>query len=170
VLNHEPAVVPVTIAGSTFAPEPVVASVGDTVTWTNTDSIPHDVYGPAGLDSPMLSGGEGYSWVPTEAGTFTYVCTIHEAMVGTVTVVEHPPEEEPVAPVVDETTAPPVTSEVPAVAPVSAAAPVVAPIVATPAAVVDAGPAFHVELAFVGVVLLTFALVAVLLGVLPKRA
>ena len=61
---------------------------GDTVVWTNLDSVPHTVTSDSGgeLNSKPLSHGEKYSHTFGTAGTFTYHCNIHTSMKGTVTV------------------------------------------------------------------------------------
>ena len=188
---HTTTTVAVVIDQDAYAPDPVSAFVGDTVTWTNADDIPHDVYGagaPAALRSPMLSAGESWSYVPIEAGSFTYVCTIHEGMVGLITVAAHddavvaPGPDAAVAADVAESTAavpplddpgaaPPVTEATAApLAPAAAAVPVVAAPVTAPVLATVPEPSFHVELWLVGVALLAFALVAMALSVLaPER-
>jgi hypothetical protein len=72
-------------------------SVGDTVRWTWTDSLPHtvdSVTGPATFSSGLLTGvGSQFSHTFTEAGTSTYECGVHGigSMGGTITVVAMPP-------------------------------------------------------------------------------
>ena len=79
----------VQIADMAFAPGEVTVSVGDTVTWTNTDDgIVHTVTSTTGaFDSGDLGDGESYSVTFTAPGTFAYLCTPHPFMTGTVTVV-----------------------------------------------------------------------------------
>ena len=72
-----------------FNPANVTVKAGDTVTWTNDDSVGHDVTG-----DDFKSGGAGRhraaatpsSTPSTKAGTFDYVCTVHPGMEGTVKV------------------------------------------------------------------------------------
>lgn len=61
---------------------------GTTVTWTDTGQRPHTVTsadGSFGSDGALTSG-KTYSHTFVSAGSFDYVCTIHSAMHGTVTV------------------------------------------------------------------------------------
>jgi amicyanin len=61
--------------------------VGATVTWTNGDEDPHTVTAISGpFHSPTLGNGAKFSYTFTGAGTFTYMCTIHPFMHGTVVV------------------------------------------------------------------------------------
>lgn len=70
---------------------------GDTVTWTNLDSAPHDVAvtsGPVTFRSPTLDQGESWSHTFTTAGSYSYVCSIHPDMKGSVTVAPAPVPEQ----------------------------------------------------------------------------
>lgn len=73
----------VIIAGFKFSPASLTVRVGTTVTWTNNDSVAHNVRGGP-LHSPTLNHGASYSHTFTRAGTYHYVCTIHPGMHGTV--------------------------------------------------------------------------------------
>jgi plastocyanin len=65
----------------------LVVAVGTTVTWTNNDSIAHDSVADGGMwNSGILSPGQSFPFRFATAGTFTYKCTIHPNMLGTVTV------------------------------------------------------------------------------------
>ncbi|MEV5509495.1 cupredoxin domain-containing protein [Streptomyces orinoci] len=75
----------VTIAGFAFSPSTLTVTKGTTVTWTNNDSVSHTVTG-SGLNSPTLSPGDSYSFTFNSSGTFSYICTIHPSMHGTVVV------------------------------------------------------------------------------------
>ena len=62
-------------------------TVGTTVTWTNQDFAIHNVLEErGGFSSPFLSNGQSYSFTFTTPGTFHYLCSFHQNMVGTVTV------------------------------------------------------------------------------------
>ena len=77
----------VTIKGFAFGPATIDAKVGDTITWTNQDSVPHTVtLDDKSVDSGNINGNATYQHAFTQAGTFTYHCSIHPAMKGTVTV------------------------------------------------------------------------------------
>jgi plastocyanin len=77
----------ITISGFAFDPATVTIKVGGTVTWTNQDSVAHTV---AAEDNSWTSSnlGEGGTFSRTfdTAGTFTYLCSIHPSMKGTVIV------------------------------------------------------------------------------------
>ena len=76
----------VSIGDGSFSPAALSVAVGDTVTWTNDDDSPHTVTGAA-FDSGNLEPGQTFSFTFTEAGTFSYVCSYHEEMVGSVAAV-----------------------------------------------------------------------------------
>jgi len=73
-------------------------TIGDTVTWTNHDVIPHTVTSGTGPSDPnkgkefdsglstLLQPGKTFSHKFTRAGEFPYFCQLHPAMTGTVTV------------------------------------------------------------------------------------
>jgi hypothetical protein len=65
----------------------VTVSVGDTVTWRNSGQAPHNATADDGsFTTPNLNKGQSASHRFTEAGTFSYICTIHPNMHGTVRV------------------------------------------------------------------------------------
>lgn len=70
-----------------FQPQNIRVSAGDTITWTNDDSVVHTATADNGeFDSGHLEPGQTFSHVFGEPGTYDYRCTIHPTMVGTVTV------------------------------------------------------------------------------------
>ncbi len=71
-----------------FVPDKITARVGQTVRWTNTDSITHTVTAKKGadFDSGAVSSGKTFEVKLTKAGTINYVCTIHPNQTGTITV------------------------------------------------------------------------------------
>ena len=70
-----------------FAPNPITVSVGTPVTWTNNDTIAHDVASDTGVwNSNSMNAGATFTFTFQTKGTFPYHCTIHSGMVGTVTV------------------------------------------------------------------------------------
>jgi plastocyanin len=78
----------VSMEGIAFQPAEVTVSAGDTVTWTNNDSVGHDVTADSfssGEPGDMASGDK-FDHTFQEAGTFDYVCTVHPGMEGTVVV------------------------------------------------------------------------------------
>jgi plastocyanin len=68
-----------------FAPKTLMVPVGTTVRWTNHDGDTHTVTG-AGLKSKSFGMNAAYSYTFTQAGTFSYVCSLHPQMKGTVVV------------------------------------------------------------------------------------
>ena len=78
--------VSVEIKNFAFEPKTVAIKVGQTVTWTNQDSVAHTVAGDGGIDSGDLSKGKSYSKTFDTAGTFNYHCSIHPSMTGQVIV------------------------------------------------------------------------------------
>lgn len=77
----------VTMGDLFFSPASLTIAVGDTVTWRNTGQAPHNATADDGsFKTPTLNSGESASHTFTQAGTFSYVCTIHPNMKGTVRV------------------------------------------------------------------------------------
>lgn len=70
-----------------YHPAKVSVHAGDTVTWTNDDSVDHTATAERGadFDSGTLSPGEKFDWKAT-AGKIAYHCTIHPDMTGTIDV------------------------------------------------------------------------------------
>ena len=71
-----------------FDPKAVTVKVGQKVTWTNDDSVEHNVTSKSGesIKSANFGNGATFSFTPTKAGTINYVCTIHPGMTATLTV------------------------------------------------------------------------------------
>jgi plastocyanin len=71
-----------------FAPTQLTVAVGSTVVWTNTGSTQHTVTSTDGVsfDSGAIDPNGTFSFTPTAAGTYTYVCQYHTWMTGTLTV------------------------------------------------------------------------------------
>jgi len=76
----------VEIKNFAFDPDTVTIKVGQTVTWTNQDSVVHTVTGDGGIESDNLSKGDSYSKTFDTEGTFDYHCSIHPSMKGQVIV------------------------------------------------------------------------------------
>ena len=78
------------ISGFSFAPSALTVQVGDTVTWTNLDSAGHTVTfsGSPSLSSGVLQEGDTHSVTFDSVGTYTYICSPHSYMQGTITVTE----------------------------------------------------------------------------------
>jgi plastocyanin len=70
-----------------FGPQTLTVPVGTTVTWTNSDDIPHTSVSTEGVfKSKVLDTDEKFSYTFTKAGSYPYYCTIHPKMTGTVVV------------------------------------------------------------------------------------
>jgi plastocyanin len=65
----------------------VVLGVNNTVTWTNMDSVPHTITADNGsFSSGNMNPGDTFSYTFTTPGTYTYHCSYHNWMKGTVIV------------------------------------------------------------------------------------
>jgi plastocyanin len=71
-----------------FAPKALAAKTGQTITWTNQDSVDHNVTAVGGASFKSANFGKGgtYRYRPTAPGRISYVCTLHPGMSGTITV------------------------------------------------------------------------------------
>ena len=77
----------ITINNFAFSPSVITVAVGSTVTITNNDSTAHRPLGDnADFDFGQLAPGQSASQPFSTAGTFTYHCTIHPSMTGTIEV------------------------------------------------------------------------------------
>jgi plastocyanin len=70
-----------------FVPERLEVAVGDRITWTNRDIVPHSVTAKArGIESGDLAQGKSWSYVAKTPGEIAYICRLHPVMHGTVVV------------------------------------------------------------------------------------
>ena len=78
----------VVMEGIKFAPASVSVKAGDTVTWTNNDTVGHDVTGDSfkSGEPGAMENSDTYENTFKKVGTFEYVCTVHPGMEGAVTV------------------------------------------------------------------------------------
>ena len=87
VTAGSPASAAVKIDNFTFGPQTLTVPVGTTVTWTNSDDIPHTSVSTDGVfKSKVLDTDEKFSYTFTKAGTYPYYCTIHPKMTGKIVV------------------------------------------------------------------------------------
>ena len=81
-----PAPVTVNIIGSSgtgaFAPNPLRASIGNTIVWTNGDAVVHTIVLDNGTLVGTLAPGQSSAPVSLPSATATYRCTIHPSMTG----------------------------------------------------------------------------------------
>ena len=76
-----------------FVPATVTINSNDSVTWTNTDTINHQVVANGGsFASPILGPGKTYVRTFRSGGTFRYHDGLHPTLRGTVTVRGAPPQ------------------------------------------------------------------------------
>ena len=77
----------VKIDNFSFSPAQITVPVGTTVQWRNGDDIPHTVVSNDKIfKSKVLDTDEKFSYTFTKAGTYSYFCSIHPKMTGTVVV------------------------------------------------------------------------------------
>lgn len=79
----------INITNYAFSPSPLTVAPGATVTVTNNDQYAHHLASTkAGEFDPGETGGGSSKTftAPTTPGTYTYLCTIHSSMHGTLVV------------------------------------------------------------------------------------
>ena len=77
----------VAISNFAFSPADLTVKVGDSVTWTNNDSVAHTITSDAGdFDSGSIAQGATYTHKFDKAGTVSYHCAVHPSMTAKITV------------------------------------------------------------------------------------
>src|SRR4051812_28334658 len=77
----------VSIANKKFDPASVKITAGDTVTWTNSDDHDHTVVADDGsFKSGNIGSGQTFAHKFKKPGTYSYSCTYHPRMKGSVIV------------------------------------------------------------------------------------
>jgi plastocyanin len=77
----------VAISDFQFSPAQITIDQGDSVTWTNNGPTAHSATAPDGsFDTGIYPAGQSRSHTFNDAGTFSYICTPHPNMTGTVVV------------------------------------------------------------------------------------
>ena len=75
------------IQSMAFIPQTLTVPVNSTVKWKNLDAIAHTVTSDnASWDSGNIAAGGTFKFTFTTVGTFSYHCTIHPLMTGTIIV------------------------------------------------------------------------------------
>lgn len=70
-----------------FTPAKLTVPAGTQVTWTNRDDIPHTVVSEdKSIKSKALDTDEKFTFTFTKAGTYSYFCSLHPKMQGTIVV------------------------------------------------------------------------------------
>jgi len=80
----------ITVTGLSF-PAEVTVPLGKSVTWVNESSAPHEVQmetldGAPADEEPVRLGTDEEGGITLEPGTWTYFCTIHPSMTGTLVI------------------------------------------------------------------------------------
>ena len=77
----------VKIDNFSFTPATITVPAGTDVTWTNRDDIPHNVVSDDhSIKSKTLDTDEKFTFTFTKPGTYSYFCSLHPKMKGTVVV------------------------------------------------------------------------------------
>jgi plastocyanin len=86
--NTPVATTSVSLQGNLFSPADIVVAPSAAVTFTNTDGINHNVvFANQGITSiGDWPSGTRTATMPAAAGTYTFTCTLHAGMNGTVKV------------------------------------------------------------------------------------
>ena len=70
-----------------FNPSSLTIRSGVKITWAQEDSVRHTIVSDTALfESPELAKGETFSFTFTQLGTYTYHCSLHPSMIGTIIV------------------------------------------------------------------------------------
>jgi plastocyanin len=75
----------VNIQNFSFNPPVLTVTKGTTVTWTNNDSVTHQIKSDT-FNSSGLTNGQTFSFTFTNSGSFDYSCAIHPSMTGKIVV------------------------------------------------------------------------------------
>ena len=86
--STEAGAVEATMTGNAFSPGTIEAKVGDVITWTNGDGVPHTA---TYKDDPTctterLGQGDSGGLTFSAAGTYAFFCQVHPDMTGTIEV------------------------------------------------------------------------------------
>lgn len=85
--SSEPGANEVYIENMKFSPSTITVTVNTTVTWINKDGMAHTVTTDTDLfDSGSIADGKSYEHTFSTAGTYSYKCSFHSSMTGTVVV------------------------------------------------------------------------------------
>jgi plastocyanin len=77
----------VVIEALTFTPAVLTVKPGDSVEWVNKDPFPHTATSqPGAFASKVIAAGQSWKHTMTAKGEFSYVCTLHPTMKGTLLV------------------------------------------------------------------------------------
>jgi plastocyanin len=97
----------VTIADFHFTPGTTTIHAGDTITWTNNGPSSHTATASNGaFNTGVLHKGQSSSHTFTQAGTYSYFCSIHPFMHGTIVVLAATKAAAPTSTTANQTTTP----------------------------------------------------------------
>ena len=83
----DPAAHVVTIQDFSYKPSDLTIQVGEKVQFVNKDDVAHTVTAKDGsFDSKELDNNATWTYTFSTAGTYTYICSYHPNMLGTITV------------------------------------------------------------------------------------
>lgn len=73
----------ISIEGMKYVPERLEVAVGDTITWTNQDAVPHTITGPKKKpESGTINANGKWKYVARSKGELNYICRFHPTMKG----------------------------------------------------------------------------------------
>ncbi len=78
----------VEILDFTFGPQDIQVALGGQVTWINQDNQQHTATAAGGFDTDAIKPGDSAVVVFDTAGSFSYICSFHPFMSGSIVVVE----------------------------------------------------------------------------------
>ena len=82
----------ISIKNFAFAKKTITIKKGTTITWVNDDDAHHDITPTSGaadfVASKLLANGETYKFTFDTVGTYTYKCSPHPYMKGSIEVTE----------------------------------------------------------------------------------
>lgn len=81
-----------------FAPNPIRATIGDTIVWKNDDRNPHRIVLDDGTPVGSVAPGESTAAITLAAPMASFHCTIHPSMAGVIITVDAPPGVSPLPP------------------------------------------------------------------------
>lgn len=77
----------ISIKNFMYSPASLTVKAGQAVTVTNQDSSTHTITASdKSFDSKDMAQGKTFTFTPSKAGTFTYICSIHQYMTGKIVV------------------------------------------------------------------------------------
>jgi plastocyanin len=85
--EEKKAVASIAIDNFSFTPREITIAPGTTITWVNHDDVPHTVVSAdKKFKSKAMDTDDQFSFTFTDAGTYTYFCSVHPIMVGKIIV------------------------------------------------------------------------------------